>query len=207
MEIKFTNPVDLFLFISRSNYKIEWGRSSYPFFSCYPETISVTRPWQPHWVSNPYTTLSSVLAGSLSNQLLSQRIYNYVNKSRESGMPSIHVLCLPSKSQLQLRRHETESMSTGHWDKNKELSLSPGLYQNIYKVSGLLGAWIRKAGLWVSLSPILKQHTQKQMRRGQAFQQSTRDLRVQEAKTFLVLRNQSKDESHYSKTNLWLQEG
>lgn len=147
----------------------------------------------------PLHYLTSVPAGSLSNQLLSQRIYNYVNKSSESVMLSIHVLCLPGKSQLQLRRQETESMSTGHWAKNKELRLSPGLYQNIYRVSGLLGAWIRKAGLWVSLRPTLKQHTQKQMRGGQALQHSTRDLRVPEAKTFLVLRDQCKDESHYSK--------
>lgn len=85
----------------------------------------------------PLNYLISVLAGSLSNHLLSPRIYNYVNKSRESGMPSIRVL--PGKRQLWLRRHETASMSTGHWAKNKELSLSPGLYQSIYWVSGLLG--------------------------------------------------------------------
>lgn len=93
----------------------------------------------------PLNDLTLVLAGSLSNQLLSPRMHNYVNKSRESGTPSIHVLCLPGKSHLQLRRHETETMSTGHWAKNKELSLSPGLWQSIYRVSGLLVAWIRDA--------------------------------------------------------------
>lgn len=79
----------------------------------------------------PLNYLPSVLAGSLSNQLLSPRIYNCVNKSRESRMPSIRVFHFPGKSQLQLRRRKTDSMSTGHWAKNKELCCSPGLYQSI----------------------------------------------------------------------------
>lgn len=158
MEIKFINPVDLFLFISRSNYKIEWGRSSYPFFSCYPETISVTRPWQPHWVSNPYTTLSSVLAGSLSNQLLSQRIYNYVNKSRESGMPSIHVLCLPSKSQLQLRRHKLNPCQQGTETKIRSWAWVQGCTKIFTRFldcwglgSGRLGYGCLSAPFWSSI--------------------------------------------------------
>lgn len=85
-------------------------------------------------------------------------------------MPSIHVLCLPGKSRLQLRRHETESMSTGHWAKNKELSSSPGLCQSIYRVSGLLGAWIREGWAMGVSKGHPEEHTQQQMRRGQAFQ-------------------------------------